>query len=47
MMGPVASDDQKSYVTLHFDHLDPINAVAPLMVLLASCEADASANSIK
>ena len=38
--------DQKSHVSPHVHYLDQINAVAALMIPLASHDADAGANGI-
>ena len=43
---PNALHDQNGYVTLHFDYLDQTNAVVPLMMTLASHDADAVSNGI-
>ena len=40
------SHDQKGNVSPHFNHLDPRNAVVPLMLLLASHESNASTTGI-
>ena len=37
---------RKSHAAPHFDHLDPRNAMVPLMMLLASGNADASTNGV-
>ena len=34
----------ESYVTPHFEHLDPRNVMVPLMMLSVSCNANASTN---
>ena len=41
MLVPVASHDQKSNFTPHFDCLDLRNTMVPLIMLLLSCSADA------
>ena len=44
---PMVSHDLKSYVVFHFDYLDIMNAVVPLMMPCALFDADTSANGIK
>ena len=39
----MVSHDQESHITHHFDHLDPRNAVVPLMVQPTSHDADTKA----
>ena len=46
VMMPMASHNQNSHVAPHFNYLNLRNAVGPLMMLLASCNIDASANGI-
>ena len=46
MLALMVSHDQVSRVAPHFDHLEPKNAMVPLMTLSSSCDADGSANSV-
>ena len=43
---PMASHEQKSYVMPHFNHLDLRNAMVPLTIISALCDASASSNGI-
>ena len=47
MLMPIASHHKMSHAAHHFSCLNLGNAVVPLMILLASCDTDASANGIK
>ena len=40
------SHDQKCHVASHFDHLDPRNAVLPVMMMFAIWYADARSNGV-
>ena len=40
------SQDQKSDVGPHFSHLDPRNAMEPLVMMLASCNANAKTSGV-
>ena len=47
MPTPMALHDYKSHVAPHLNCLSLWNAMVPLMMLLASCDTDASENGIK
>ena len=46
MLAPNVSCDESSHVAPHFGYLDERNAVVPLMMPLASHDADASSNGM-
>ena len=46
MLMLIALHVQKTYVSPYFNHLDLTNAVVPLIITLASCDADTNANGI-
>ena len=37
---------RESHVALHFNHLDPVNAMMPLIMLLASHDIDTSTSGV-
>ena len=42
----IRSQYQKSHVTPHYNHLDPRNTMVPLMMLVASCNANTRTNYV-
>ena len=46
MLVPMLTSEKKGHVVSHFDHLDVINAMVPLMTLLPSCDTDINTNGI-
>ena len=42
----IGSYDQRRHEVPHFNQFDPRNAVVPLMMLLASCNADVRTNVV-
>ena len=46
MLMPMTSHNPKGHAALHFNCLDIGNVMVSLVMLLASCEADAGANGV-
>ena len=44
---PMSSHDQRGHVANHFDCLDLMNAMVPLMMPSVSCDANASVNGVR